>query len=255
MPASGPAPAAKVVESKPAAAKAVATAPIENPAPVPVKSKGGSDHAEISMLIYHDFVEKYADLMEEFMTVFSLDKSREFLIQHGDIMLQENASNYLLLASLEDEMNGLRDKMRLTARQSQLISNIAELAKTMKTHPGNVINPFFKRLEEKEHLAGFMTGLESFVEKLIIRAVVKKKEIDEQRALEEGVDLEDVPVEERLGPGGLDLVEVFDTLPASMQEAFESRNTDKLKEALMGMAPEEAEMYLKREVRRFRALE
>jgi len=48
---------------------------------------------------------------------------------------------------------------------------------------------------------------------------------------------------------------VFDTLPASMQEAFESRNTDKLKEALMDMAPEEAEMYLKREVRRFRALE
>ena len=49
-------------------------------------------------------------------------------------MLQENASNYLLLASLEDEMNGLRGKMRLTARQSQLISNIAELAKTTRTH-------------------------------------------------------------------------------------------------------------------------
>jgi len=179
LPASGPAPAAKVVESKPAAAKAVATAPIENPAPVPVKSKGGSDHAEISMLIYHDFVEKYADLMEEFTTVFSLDKSRELLIQHGDIMLQENGSNYLLLASLEDEMNGLRGKMRLTARKSQLISNIAELAKTMRTHPGNVINPFFKRLDEKENVAGFMAGLESFDEKLTIRAVVKKKEMDE----------------------------------------------------------------------------
>ena len=73
-------------------------------------------------------------------------------------MLQENASNYLLLASLEDEMNGLRDKMRLTARQSQLISNIAELVKTMRTHPGNIINPFFKRLEEeeKEHLLGWV---------------------------------------------------------------------------------------------------
>jgi len=64
--------------------------------------------------------------------------------------------------------------------------------------------------------------------------------------LEDGVDLEDVPAEERLGPGGLDPVEVFDTLPASMQEACESRNKDKLKEALMDMAPEEVEMHLKR---------
>lgn len=161
-------------------------------------------------------------------------------------MLQENASNYLLLASLEDEMNGMREKMRLTARQSQLISNIAELAKTMRTHPGNVINPFFKRLEEKVHLDGFMAGLEQFIQNLIKRAVVKKKEIDEERAMEEGVDLKDVPQEERLGPGGLDPVEVFESLPASMQEAFESRNTDQLKKALMEMSPQEAEMHLKR---------
>ena len=169
-----------------------------------------------------------------------------FLILHGDILLQENASNYLLLASLEDEMNEFRDKMRLTARQSQLISNIAELAKTMKTHPGNVINPFFKRLEEKEHLNGFMEGLEAFVQKLIKRAVVKRKEIDAERAREEGVDLNDIPREERLGPGGLDPVEVFESLPPSMQDAFESRNTDLLKKAFSEMSEEDAEMYLKK---------
>jgi len=161
-------------------------------------------------------------------------------------MLQENASNYLLLASLEDEMNGFRDKMRLTARQSQIVSNIAELAKTMRTHPGNVIVPFFKRLEEKEHLQGFNDGLEAFIGNLIKRAVVKRKEIDEERAMEEGVDLADIPREDRLGPGGLDPVEVFDSLPASMQEAFESRNTDQLKKALMEMSPEDAERHLKR---------
>lgn len=226
-------------ESKP-------VAPIVKPAPAPIKPKAGPDHAAIAMLTYHDFTEKYADTMEEFMKVSSLDKSRAFLILHGDILLQENASNYLLLASLEDEMNGFREKMRLTARQSQLISNIAELAKTMKTHPGNVINPFFKRLEEKEHLGGFMTGLETFIQNLIKRAVVKRKEIDEEQALEDGVDLKDVPEEERLGPGGLDPVEVFDSLPASMQEAFESRNTEQLKKALMEMTPDEAELCMKR---------
>lgn len=220
--------------------------PIVKPAPAPVKPKAGPDHAAIAMLTYHDFTEKYADTMEEFMTVSSLDQSRAFLILHGDTLLQENASNYLLLASLEDEMNGFREKMRLTARQSQLISNIAELAKTMKTHPGNVINPFFKRLEERVHLEGFMTGLETFIQNLIKRAVVKRKEIDEEQALEEGVDLKDVPEEERLGPGGLDPVEVFDSLPAGMQEAFESRNTEQLKKALMEMSPDEAELCMKR---------
>ena len=81
---------------------------------------------------------------------------------------------------------------------------------------------------------------------MIKRAVVKKKEIDEERALEEGTDLKDIPKEERLGPGGLDPVEVFDSLPASMQEAFETRNTDMLKQALMEMTEEEAALHMKR---------
>merc|ERR1712232_111347 len=148
--------------------------------------------------------------------------------------------------------NGFRVKMKLTARQSQIISNIAELAKTMQRHPGNVIVPFFTRIQQKEFYDGFMQGVNAFVEKIIARAVVKKKEIDAERAKEEAeaeaeqVDLKDVPREERLGPGGLDPVEVFETLPKSMQEAFESRDTDKLKEALMKMDMKDVEYHMKR---------
>jgi len=215
----------------------------------PTKPKAGPTPASIAMLSYHEFTEKYAKLLEEFMLQSSLSQSRDFLIQHGDILLQENAANYLLLASLEDEMNGLRDKMKLTARQSQLISNIVELAKSLKNHPGNVIVPFFKRMEEKEHLNGFMVGCDGFVQNLIKRAVVKRKEIDDERAQEEeegGVNLQDIPKEERLGPGGLDPVEVFESLPVILQEAFESRDTDELKKALVAMPPDEAELHMKR---------
>ncbi len=213
---------------------------------IPSKPNVGPDREEVSILSYHEFTVKYADLVEEFMAISSLDQSRDFLIQHGTILLQENASNYLLLASLEDEMNGFRDKMRLTARQSQIITNITELAKNMRTHPGNVIIPFFKRIEEKEHFDGFMSGLEQFIQNLIKRAVVKKREMDEERAREEGVNLHDIPQEERLGPGGLDPIEVFESLPTSLQDAFESRDTEQLKNALMAMDPEEAEMHMKR---------
>jgi cell division cycle protein 37 len=196
---------------------------------------------------YHEFCERHADRVEEFMALASLEESKTFLLKYGDILLQENASNYLLLASLEDEMNGHREKMKQTARQSQIITNIAELAKTLKTHPGNVIIPFFSRLEQRQHLEDFMSGTAAFVDRLIKRAVVKKAEIDDERRKEEGArDLSDIPKEERLGPGGLDPLEVIETLPVELQEAFESRDVDRLKDVLLKMDPKDAEYHMKR---------
>lgn len=196
---------------------------------------------------YHEFTEKHAETVEEFMKCKTLDESKEFLLKYADVLLQENASNYLLLASLEDEMNGYRDKMKLTARQSQIITNIAELAKTVSTHPGNCIVPFFQRLQERKHLEDFLEGCHVFQEKLIQRAVVKKAEIDqERREKEAGTDLHEVPLEQRLGPGGLDPLEVIETLPESLVTAFESRDVDQLKQALMEMDPADAEYHMKR---------
>ncbi|KAL3790598.1 hypothetical protein HJC23_008804 [Cyclotella cryptica] len=209
----------------------------------------------VSMLSYHEFTQKYADVVEKFMAIESLDRSKDFLLQNGNILLQENASNYLLLASLEDEMNGFHEKMKLVARQSQIISNIAELARSLQRHPGNVIVPFFQRLDNKELYDGFMEGVNQFVKRIEVRAVEKRKEIEEERAREarergaageDAVDVSTIPREERLGPGGLDPLEVFESLPVSMQEAFESREKEKLQAALMAMPPEEAEYHMKR---------
>ena len=213
------------------------------------------------MATYHEFTEKYADVVEGLMACTTLDASKEYLLQYGNIVLCENASNYLLLASLEDEMNGYRDKMKITARQSQIVSNIAELAKTVHQHPGNVIQPFFQRLQERKHLEEFLYGVNVFVEKIIQRAVVKKAEIDAQRAIADdesplesssddagggGTSLQDIPKEQRLGPGGLDPLEVIETLPSSIVEAFESRDVDQLKQALMQLSPEDAEYHMQR---------
>jgi len=216
------------------------------------KKRTGPERESVAMLTYHEFTEKYADTCEEFMALLSLEQSKQYLLQHGDVLLQENASNYLLLASLEDEMNGYREKMKLTAKQSQMVSNIAELAKTLKSHPGNVIVPFFTRLEQKVHFDGFMVGVNDFVANIIKRSVVKKKEMDEERdreAKEESgdpVELDSIPLEERLGPGGLDPIEVFESLPTSLQQAFESRDTDRLKNVLKEMSLDEAEDCMKR---------
>ena len=244
---------ANMSETKASKSPAAAAKPSQ-PTPQPQPSNP-LDSVPVSMLSYHEFTEKYASTVEQFMSLSSLDQSKDFLLQNGDILLQENASNYLLLASLEDEMNGFHEKMKLVARQSQIISNIAELAKSLQRHPGNVIVPFFTRLENKELYAGFMEGVDAFVKRIEVRAVEKRKEIDAERlreAQEHGADGEDaidvssIPREERLGPGGLDPVEVFESLPVAMQEAFESREKSRLEEALLGMKPEEAEYHMKR---------
>jgi cell division cycle protein 37 len=217
----------------------------------PAKSTDTTDLG--AMGTYVEFTERYADTVEEFMACKSLEASKECLLKYGNILLCENASNYLLLASLEDEMNGLRDKMKITARQSQVVSSIAELAKTVHQHPGNVIQPFFARLQERKHLEDFLKGVNVFVDKIIQRAVVKKAEIDEQRAAaaaatteSEGTDLGSIPLEERLGPGGLDPLEVIETLPSVIVEAFESRDVEQLKAALASIDPDEAEYHMKR---------
>lgn len=250
-------------ESKPAAAKeapkvvtkpapAKTTAPKVGPAP-----KGAPTPPDVKevdsdpdfVYSYHEFTEKYADVVEDFMKIKSFDESKEFLLQKGTIILQEHASNYLLLASLEDEMNGYREKMKQTAKQSQIVTNIAELAKSWNTHPGNVIMPFFQRLEQREFLEGFLAGLEAFVQKIISRAVTKKLEMDQKNhsgVEKEGVDIANIPKEERLGPGGLDPLEVIETLPVEMQEAFESRDVDRLKQVLLKMDPKDAEYHMKR---------
>jgi cell division cycle protein 37 len=150
-------------------------------------------------------------------------------------------------------MNGLHNEMKQRAKQSQIVTNIAELAKSWNTHPGNVILPFFQRMGQREFLEGFLAGVKAFEEKIQARAVVKRKELDAQRSgpahgtvEKEGVNLEDIPREERLGPGGLDPLEVIESLPQVMQDAFESRDVDELRKALMSMEPQEAEYHMNR---------
>ena len=132
------------------------------------------------------------------------------------MLLHEHAQSYMLLACLEDEMNGKRKRMRLVGRQSQILSHIHELGVSMKRDPRDVILPFFRRLEEKEHFEGFTSAVSDFIERIIKRAVEKKKEMDAEREEE---DMEPV-----IGPGGLNPLEVLKQLPEDLRAAFESRD-------------------------------
>ena len=114
-------------------------------------------------------------------------------------------------------------RMVLGARNSQILSHITELAQSLRRHPRDVVLPFFQRIAQPEYRAGFDDAVQGFVDRIMKRAVEKRKEMDAERRAGGGDDDEqELSREERLGPGGLDPVEVFETLPRATQEAFDN---------------------------------
>ena len=82
----------------------------------------------------------------------------------------------------------------------------------------NEISPNFHRriqVADPEYKKAFNDELEAFKERIRARAKEKIKEQMEEMEEEER--------QQRLGPGGLDPVEVFETLPKVLQECFESQ--------------------------------
>jgi len=196
---------------------------------------------------YADFVERHEELLEAFIHTKSLEDSKNMLHQHGDLLLLEHASSYLLLSCLEEEMNGQHEQMRHVARQSQILSHVSELALSLKRPSRDVVVPFFRRITEPEHKAGFDEAVAGFITRIQKRAVDKRKEMKDEEAANAGqVEEVELTREERMGPGGLDPVEVFETLPKSMQDAFDSKDTKKLQDALSEMPMDQVQYHMKR---------
>lgn len=230
---------------KPAAAGASSTSTSNTlkPTPQPVGPIGPVSNVapeKLSMMSYNDFAYAHEEIMEAFSELGDMERSKQMLFKNCDVLLHEHAQSYMLLSCLEDEMNGKHKRMRNVGRQSQILSHINELGVSMKRDPRDVILPFFARLEDKDHFKGFQNAVDEFCTRIVNRAVEKRKEMDEER---EQTELP--PREERLGPGGLDPVEVMEMLPTQLQEAFQSRSVDALKDVIANMSPKEAKKWMK----------
>ena len=141
----------------------------------------------------------------------------------------------MLLSSLEDEMNGKRDRMKLVCRQCQILIHINDLGLSMRRDPRDVILPFFQRIDEKEYLSAFLKAVEDFIKKIQKRAVDKRKEMDAER-------LEEEQEGEGLDP---EIQKVLDSLPAELRAAFESQSVEVLQGVLAKMDPAEAKKHMK----------
>ena len=225
--------------SKPSASGTSTSQKSEPIGPIGPVSEVSSER--LNMMSYNDFAFAHEELLEAFSEIQDMERSKQMLFKNCDILLHEHAQSYMLLSSLEDEMNGKHKRMRNVAKQSQILSHINELGVSMKRDPRDVILPFFARMEDPAHFKGFTTAVDEFCSRIVNRAVEKKKEMDEERELQNDIP----PREERLGPGGLDPIEVMEMLPAKLREAFESRSVEALKEVIAAMTPKEAKKWMK----------
>ena len=196
----------------------------------------------LQVLSYNDYVLTYESILESYSEIHDIEGTKEFLFKNCDVLLHEHAQSYMLLSCLEDEMNGKRERMKIVCRQSQILSHITELGVSMKRDPRDVVLPFFMRIQEKEYFGAFLSAVNDFIQKIIERAVVKRKEMDKEREDEDEEMQRNVP----LGPGGLNPFEVLKELPDSLRNAFESQDLQRLQDVLASMEPVEAKKWMKK---------
>lgn len=189
------------------------------------------------ILSYNDYVLTNEELLETYSEIEDLEKTKNYVWKHCDVLMHEHSQSYMLLSCLEDEMNGKRDRMKLVCRQSQILSHIQELGVSMNRDPRDVIIPFFERIGEKQYLENFLEAVKQFEKRIVDRAVVKRKEMDMERLEEEGIPL---------GPGGLNPFEVLNELPEALRDAFDSQDIGRLQSVIGSMDQKEASMWMKK---------
>mmetsp|Transcript_48111 Transcript_48111/g.121258 ORF Transcript_48111/g.121258 Transcript_48111/m.121258 type:complete len:333 (-) Transcript_48111:120-1118(-) len=221
---------------------------------------------EFSVDSYMEFKQDHKKLLDEF-TEADWDKSRQMLAARGDILLDDCANNYFLLTALEEQMKGNIPAVQKLGRQGQIISQIHQLAKPMNRHPRDLVHRFFDRFDSGEAQAAFQEGVDHFLGHIRRRAEEKKKEEAAEEAARQAAEAEAAEAgggeeemkavslveamytmtpEERKGPGGLDPVEVFESLPTELQECFKSGDVEMLKQVASAMDPNAFEQHFQR---------
>eukprot|EP00057_Strongylocentrotus_purpuratus_P033561 XP_791877.4 PREDICTED: hsp90 co-chaperone Cdc37 isoform X1 [Strongylocentrotus purpuratus] len=168
--------------------------------------------------------------------------AQQFLVDHPNLVCEETA-NYLAIWCINLEVEEKHGLMEQVAHQTIIMQYLLELAKSLDRDPRSCVRPFFTKMEkaEKQYQDAFDDELNSFKERVRGRAKVR---IDKAyREAEEEMEAERLA---RIGPGGLDPADVFETLPKELQDCFESKSVGQLQACIANMKPEDATYHMKR---------
>merc|ERR1719278_2340901 len=156
------------------------------------------------------FVKDNEKLMKEYGMLQKFDDSKKFLMEGRTHLASEETANYLVLWCLDLEMEGKTELMKHVAHQCICMQYLLELGKQLDTDPRACISSFFTKIQvaDQDYRDAFYSELEAFKTRIVKRAKEKIEEAMEEER------------QERLGPGGLDPADVFESLPEAMQKCF-----------------------------------
>ncbi|XP_044751825.1 hsp90 co-chaperone Cdc37 [Coccinella septempunctata] len=185
------------------------------------------------------FIKENERDLKHFGMLRKYDDSRIFLKSHHHLVC-ENTANYLVIWCINLEMEEKHDLMNHVAHQTICMQYILELAKQLDTDPRACVDAFFTKIQvaEKEYKNSFDDELRQFKERIQKRAAEKVEQAIKEAEEEER--------QKRLGPGGLDPVEVFETLPDDLKKCFETQDIAMLHEVIANMEEEESRYHMKR---------
>ncbi|KAK1803191.1 hypothetical protein P4O66_021712 [Electrophorus voltai] len=206
---------------------------------VNVKPEVKVDTEEEKELKHKTFVEKYEKQIKHFGMLRRWDDSQKYLSDYPHLVCEETA-NYLVIMCIDLEVEEKHALMEQVAHQTIVMQFILELAKSLKVDPRGCFRQFFTKIKmaDQQYQDAFNDELESFKERVRGRAKIRI-----EKAMKE---YEEEEKQKRLGPGGLDPVEVYDSLPLEMQKCFDEKDIQMLQDAISKMDPTEAKYHMKR---------
>ncbi|KAK7605395.1 hypothetical protein V9T40_007253 [Parthenolecanium corni] len=188
---------------------------------------------------FKSFIKENESLLKKFGMLKKYDDSKRFLLDYPQLACEDTA-NYLVYWCINLEMEEKHNLMEHVAHQCICTQFILELSKALEVDPRSCISSFFTRIQMagEEYKNEFEEELKSFKEKIVRRA---------QEKLDAAIkEIEETEKQNRLGPGGLDPVDVYESLPLELQKCFDERDIPLLKETIAKMKPEEATYHMKR---------
>ncbi|KAI5166600.1 hsp90 co-chaperone Cdc37 isoform X2 [Manis pentadactyla] len=178
------------------------------------------------------FVDKHERQIKHFGMLRRWDDSQKYLSDNVHLVCEETA-NYLVIWCIDLEVEEKRALMEQVAHQTIVMQFILELAKSLKVDPRACFRQFFTKIKTADHqyMEGFNDELEAFKERVRGRAKLRI-----EKAMKE---YEEEERQKRLGPGGLDPVEVYESLPEKLQKCFDVKDVQMLQETISKMDPTE----------------
>ncbi|KAK6631692.1 hypothetical protein RUM43_013756 [Polyplax serrata] len=185
------------------------------------------------------FIKTYEKDMKEFGMLQKYDDSKRYLQDKLHLVCEETA-NYLVMWCINLQMEDKGNLMEHVAHQCICMQYILELSKHLDVDPRACVGSFYSRIQagDADYKQSFDDELVAFKERIRKRAEEKlellMKEVEEEEK------------QARLGPGGLDPIEVLESLPEELKKCFETKDIPLLQTTIANMPEEEARYHMKR---------